>query len=339
MPPQMNNTTISRHRQRKTTRILVVFLLLWLLIAVVAVFFQRDMLDWLSLRGYTAPATVATLAKDDTMTSQATKVFYVNHPDIESKQVFTGNCQNHTEQTIVLGCYHGNQNGIYILKVSDSRLDGVMQVTAAHEMLHAAYDRLSDKDRQKVDDWLLNYYKNGLTDERVRATIEAYKKSEPNDVVNEMHSVFGTEVANLPAPLETYYKKYFTDRTKVVAYAADYSAEFTSRQQKVAAYDAQLQNLKATIDVNNDYLQKQQATLESERRQLESDRNSSDPGNYNARVDSYNNQVADYNAKISATKQLIAQYNTIVEQRNAIALEEQSLAQALSGDSVPATAQ
>lgn len=330
---------MSRRRPRKTTRILVVFLLLWLLVAIVAVFFHRDVLDWLSLRGYTAPATVAALSQEDTMTSQATKDFYVNHPDIESKQVFATNCKSHAEQTIVLGCYHGDQNGIYILKVSDSRLNGVMQVTAAHEMLHAAYDRLSDQDRQKVDGWLQDYYKNGLTDDRVRATIESYKKSEPNDVVNEMHSVFGTEVANLPAPLETYYQKYFTDRSKVVAYAADYSAEFTNRQQKVAAYDAQLQDLKATIDANNADLQKQQAILASERSQLESDRNSSDPRSYNARVDSYNNQVADYNAKIGATKQLIAQYNAIVQQRNAIALEEQSLAQALSGDSVPATAQ
>ena len=140
----------------------------------------------------------------------------------------------------MLGCYHSGQSGIFVLDVTDSRLDGVEQVTAAHEMLHAAYDRLSRSERSKVDAMLEDYYKNDLKDQRIVETINAYKKSEPKDVVNEMHSIFATEIASLPAPLEKYYQRYFTDRGQIVANAERYKSEFTSRQEAIVGYDAQL---------------------------------------------------------------------------------------------------
>lgn len=316
-------------------------LLLFVLLGAFAlgVHFHRDIIDWAALRGYTPPAKVAALAGDDTMTTAASRVYYVNHPDIEAKQQFSTNCKDQSEQTIVLGCYHGGQQGIYLLSVTDPRLNGVMQVTAAHEMLHAEYDRLSTRDRQQVDGWLQGYYKNGLKDKRVAATIEAYRKSEPNDVVNEMHSVFATEVADLPSNLEQYYKQYFNDRQAVVHYSEKYSSEFSRRQKQVAAYDAELKSLKLQIDANEAALLRQEASLSAQRQALESDRNTNDVDGYNTRVAAYNADVDAYNAKIAVTKQQIAHYNDIVDKRNAIALEEQSLAKSLNGDNIPPTAQ
>lgn len=333
----MNNPSVvpSKSRSTAATKWLLVLLVCLLVLFGVAVHFHRDILDWAALQNYTPPTEVTALADDDTMTDTAERVFYVNHPDIEAKQKFATNCQNKSEQTIVLGCYHGGQQGIFVLSVSDPRLDGVMEVTAAHEMLHAEYDRLSAHDREQVDGWLQDYYKNQLKDKRVLDTIAAYKKTEPNDVVNEMHSVFGTEVADLPSNLETYYQRYFTNRAKVVHYSQAYSSEFTRRQKQVAAYDAELTSLKSRIDTNESELKQQQSSLSAQRNALERDRNGSDAGSYNARVNQYNAAVDAYNNKIAATKQMIAQYNDIVEKRNAIAVEEQSLAQALNGDAVP----
>ena len=269
------------------------------------------------------------------MTPAATRAFYVNHPSIDTKVVFAGHCNFGREQSIVLGCYHGNQQGIYILDVTDARLNGVEQVTAAHEMLHAAYDRLSDKERVHIDGLLQAFYANQVTDTRVRATIDLYRKTEPNDVVNEMHSIFGTEITNLTPELETYYRRYFVNRAKVVSYAAAYSAEFTNRQQQVVAYDAQLKDIKVTIEANTAALSQDQANLQSMRSKLDSER-TTDPAQYNRDADVYNVRVNAYNSKIVATRDLIAQYNELVDKRNAIALEEQQLARAISGDSVPA---
>ncbi len=315
-------------KRKQTLRVGV---LLVLLCALGAVFVQRQAVtDWFRLRGYTPPVAVAALAADDTMTPTAEHLFYVNHPDIASGTTFTSHCPKGGEKTVVLGCYVGNDAGIYLYNITDSRLDGVEQVTAAHETLHAAYRRLSTSERAKVDAMLVDYYQHDLTDQRIKDTIAAYKVSEPHDVVNEMHSVFGTEVPNLPAPLEAYYKQYFTDRSKITAYTAGYQQEFTSRQTKITAYDAQLKLLKVQIDSNQAALDTQKSALDTQNQQLQSDRSNGDIAGYNSGVASYNAAVNSYNVLVAATKSQIAQYNDIVQARNAVALEEQQLTQEIS---------
>jgi hypothetical protein len=318
---------------KKGTQVMV---LVVVLAAVGATLLERqNILDWAHLYGYTAPTSVAHLAVDDTMTSKAQRMFYVNRPQVTGGTTFTSHCPAGGEKTVVLGCYLGNDRGIYVYAVTDSRLDGVEQVTAAHEMLHAAYRRLSNNDRKNVDAMLTDYYLHHLTDQRVKDTIESYKKSEPNDVVNEMHSVFGTEVANLPAPLEQYYKRYFTDRSRVTAYTAAYQGEFAGRQKQVADYDEQLKALDAQIKANEAQLATQHTNLTSQRAQLDSEQHSGQIAAYNSSVPAYNRAVNSYNALLSTTKSLISQYNDIVAQRNAIAVEEQQLAQELSSSSLP----
>jgi hypothetical protein len=327
-PPEVPKRDMSRRR-------LGVLLVLLSSIALLLLF-QRPLQDWMMLRGYQPAVAVSSLAADSTMTPEATRYFYVNRPAINDKLQFAKNCPTKREQTIVIGCYHSNQAGIYILNVADPRLNGVMQVTAAHEMLHAAYDRLSRGERQRVDKLLQQYYDSLRRDDRIRTTVDSYRKTEPNDLLNEMHSIFGTEVSQLPPELEAYYQQYFTERSKVVGYANHYAAEFISRREQVAAYDAQLTTMRQQIDAQTATLEQQSSSLTQTRLQLESERATSDPASFNARVRRYNDEVAAYNALATRTRQLVADYNDIVKKRNDIALEEQELVQAIQGDTVPA---
>lgn len=274
---------------------------------------RQAVADWMKLRGYQAPATVAALATEDTMTPEATKLFYVNHPDIVSGTAFSSNCPVGGEKTVVLGCYKGNDRGIFLYDVTDERLNGVEQVTAAHEMLHAAYRRLSPAERKQVDGWLIAYYQNELTDQRIKDTLESYKKSEPNDVVNEMHSIFATEIATLPSNLETYYKRYFENRAKVIAYTNQYQAEFTTRQDQITTYDSQLKSLKSQIDANEAALKQQRSALDKLAQQMQSTKAKGDTATYNSMVPGYNAKVNAFNVLLETTKSQIAQYNDIVE--------------------------
>jgi len=319
----------------KTKRIQLTILAVLLGVTGWVVWQRQAILDWALLYHYTPPTAVTQLASDDEMTAKAIHLLYVNHPVISAGKPFTSHCPPGSEKTVVLGCYIGNDRGIYLYQISDTRLNGVEQVTAAHEMLHAAYRRLSSGQRAKVDAMLQSYYDHGLTDQRIKDTIDAYRKSEPHDVVNEMHSIFGTEVANLPGPLEVYYKQYFTDRTKVAAYTAAYQGEFTSRQTQVAQYDTQLKGLEQQIKANETQLEIDKKSLATQNQQLDSERSSGQIAAYNSGVQSYNRAVDSYNRRLTDTKNLISQYNTIVEQRNNIALEEQQLAQELSASSLP----
>jgi hypothetical protein len=291
---------------------------------------QANIYDYLKLRGYNAPTTIAALATSDTMTSYGRKIFYVNHPQVTQKNNFSNFCPNGTEQTVVLGCYHSYENGINILSVDNVELNGIEQVTSAHEMLHGAYEQLTMSDKNTLDQLLLNYYNNGLTDTTIKDQIASYKKTEPDAIVDEMHSLFGTQIANLPPALEKYYTRYFTTRQTVVNYYLSYQNAFTSRQNQIKSDDQTLSSLNDQISTNNHILDNEYANIQSLQNNLNSQKNNGQNSQYNDGVVGFNTQVDSYNNLVATTRSLISQYNEAVNSRNALVLEEQQLTKALS---------
>lgn len=300
--------------------------LLFLLGAVIVAYINRmNIFDWWRLRSYVAPSQVSELALQTTMNSYGTKLFYVNRPSIDEKAAFNASCRDN-EQTIVLGCYISTKR-IHILDVTDTRLDGVEQVTAAHEMLHEAYQRLSSSEKKRIDNLLLDTFR-GITDKRIIANIESYKSAKA-DIANELHSILGTEVVILPSSLEQYYQKYFNDRSKIVAFSDKYESELTSRKDKVAEDDKKLAVLIDQIKSNNKILDSQSNDLKTRKNELDQFKNSANIANYNAGVPAYNRQVSTYNSLINNTNQLIVQYRALLDSRNALVTELQTLSKAL----------
>lgn len=299
----------------------------------------RSIDDWLKLRNYSPPPEVAKIAEEDTMTGEAEHIFYVNHPDlIKSADSFRQECPTY-EQTIVLGCYHSDQRGIFVYDVNDPRLNGVVEVTSAHEMLHGAYERLSRSDKKQVNAWLNDFYANGLHDKRIIDTINAYKKTEPNAVVDEMHSVFGTEVSNLPSQLENYYSRYFSKRSAVTTFADGYEAEFTKRLDQIDNMEQQLKVLKQQISNEENNLNAMLISIETDRRRLDALRSGGQIAEYNAAIAGFNSEVDQYNSGIANARADIARYNLLVQSHNQLASELRSLYSSLDSSLSPQTTQ
>ncbi len=296
-----------------------------------ALFNQQAIYDWWRLKDYAPPATVVTLANETTMLDNSRRLFYVNHPLLADKDSFNDYCPE-GEQTIVLGCFI-QSGGIYLLDVTDDRLRGVEQVTAAHEMLHAAYDRLNNKEREQVDAMTSRAFAL-VTDERIRATIELYRKEDASVVPNELHSILGTEVRSLPTDLEEYYRKYFSDRSQVVSYSEQYEQAFTERRNQIKAYDVELTSLKQRIEALQTSLEIAEADLRAQRTEMNNLRASGQTDAYNAQVAPYNEKVNRYNRDIDSLSRLVAEHNEIVQKRNAIVNEEAELVEAIDSRSV-----
>lgn len=294
-------------------------------LSVGVIFRQQEILDWWTLRNYDAPVEVQSIATDTTMNNFAKKLFYVHKPQLQNKQTFYISCEE-GETTVVLGCYKA-RNGIYILDVNDERLNGIEQVTAAHELLHAAYDRLSVAKRADINAKLQAFYKN-LNNPQIVEKIELYKKNGA-DISNELHSILGTEVTDLSPELEQYYRTYFTNRSKITAYADQYQEVFTSRKKKLLAYDAQLQEIDTQIKFNTQKVEALQTEIKKESNEINQLLQSGSIAEYNKRVPTYNNSLVPYRNLISQTNNLISQYKTILEERNNVAIEAQELSKAL----------
>lgn len=297
---------------------------------------QREhVLDWWYLRGYEPSAEISVIAEDTMMTDFAKRLFFVNHPTLDDKVAFNQNCSGIIEEVAVLGCYHGDRLGIYLYDVADTRLDGIEQVTAAHEMLHQAYDRLSNKERENINKLLQDFYDNGLESQSVRDKITLYENDGTHDLLNEMHSIFGTEVETLPAELEEYYQRYFSDRSKVFAFHKQSRAAFEEFRKKITNYDNQLANLQQQIDNSEKDLSSMLAELEAERKRLDQLLANNQVNEYNSGVPGFNAKVNDYNNLLSTTQSLVDQHNQLVQERNDIAVQASDLNAALDSRLTP----
>jgi predicted nucleic acid-binding Zn-ribbon protein len=310
-------------------RSLIYTVLVMLVIGECLVLWQRQRVaDWWVLRSYSPSGDIVALTNNTTMTDLGKRLFYINRPALENSAEFNKHCAENVEKTAVLGCYHGDRGGIFIYDVTDTRLYGVEQVTAAHEMLHQAYDRLSNEDRKAVDALLSDYYAT-VKDKEMLSKMAAYQKSEPGAFSSEEFSVFGSEVPALPGKLETYYKKYFGDRGKVVSYAQAYQAEFTRRKELADNLESQLSSLKPRIERMENDLTNRQKTLNDLERTIEKDQASHDVSGYREDVATYNNMATAYNADVDTLKSLIEQYNSMVGRLREIATEQTQLYKAL----------
>lgn len=285
------------------------------------VVYRQDIQDWWSLRQYQAPADIQKIADETTMVARGRDLFYVSQPQVEDREAFNMHCSRKGEKTIILGCYSAQR--IYLYNVTDPRLYGVEQVTAAHEMLHAAYERMNSTDKTALNA-LLEAELPRVTDERLQSLIALYAETEPGEKLNEMHSILGTEYGNLSPDLERYYQRYFSDRSKVVELANQYKGTFEASQAKIAQLEAQLAEIKQQIDTNTQVLTTKKAEIEAEVTRLNSLR-STNTTEYNKAVPAYYAMVAAHNRLVVDTRALIDQYNQLVMERNSEATAQNSL--------------
>lgn len=286
--------------------------------------------DWWFLRSYEPSQQIETLADTLSLSERGRDLLYVGDPELLNKQNFNFSC-SFPERSLVLGCYDGD---IYILNVNDNRLDKVEEVTAAHEMLHAAYQRLDTNQKRalhaKLDEQL-----EKITNQRLISTVESYREADSSTLYNEMHSMFGTEVRDLTDELEAYYSQYFQDRSVVVGYAEEYEAVFIKIEERIKRIDEQLANHRSTIESLEAELESLSTQIQSARQQLDALRNADRIEEYNSRVPGFNNLVNEYNTKVARLRDTIASHNSLVEERNATALEQNDLIHTLDSSYQP----
>ncbi len=210
---------------------------------------RQLVVDQLSVWQYKPSDAVVQLADATTMTDKGRFYFYASHPMLEGTSKFNEACHRQEENSAILGCYTGGK--IFVYDVKDERLAGVEEVTAAHEMLHAAYDRLPDAEKDRINQLLEQEYQKKLKsdDAAFRARMEYYDRTEPGERHNELHSIFATELASLPDELESYYRQYFTDRQTVVKFHSAYNDKFDQLRSGSTELKKELDALSQEITV------------------------------------------------------------------------------------------
>lgn len=217
--------------------------------AAVAYVYRGDIRDAIVASTFEASPRVDEIAKAIDPTPLGQRTFFASQPTIGGREQFAEWCAgvDHSEQGHVLGCFANRK--IHLFEVTDERLHGIVEVTAAHELLHAAFSRLGESERLALSKSLRATYEELTTaDPELKERMSVYEQLSDTAFANELHSVFGTEVSALPAELEEHYAKYFDDRQSILDMYDSYHSVFTELTARAEALGSELEALRADIE-------------------------------------------------------------------------------------------
>jgi hypothetical protein len=213
--------------------------------AVLIVLNRQRIIDQITVWQFSSTATLDSLVVRAGMNDNGLFLYHASQPTLDGSQNFNDSCARVENTVSILGCYTNNK--IYIYDVTDKELDGIREVTAAHETLHAAYDRLPIADREKINALLEKEYVKLQNDAGYADRMAFYERTEPGERNNELHSVIGTEVDDIDSELEDYYQQYFSDRQKTVTLYEKYNSIFKDLKDRANELASQLDALGKSI--------------------------------------------------------------------------------------------
>ena len=258
--------------RRRPGRIVALVLVLALLGAagLWAVSNRQYIADQIVVWNYTSSDDIDGYIARSGMTDKGAFLFTASAPAIVAGDEFNEVCGSGEAGTGILGCYLPSTKTISLFDVTDERLDGIEDVVASHEMLHAAWDRMSPEEQAAVEPLLEAEAAALAGDAEFVARMDLYDRTEPGERDNELHSIIGTEYATISPELEAYYSEYFEDRAALVALHVTSNAVFVDLEARSTALVAELDALRSGIEA--------------------------DYASYNAGYDRLNADILDFNA-------------------------------------------
>jgi hypothetical protein len=279
------------------------------------VFFNRQyLLDSYTNMTYQPSADIAAITERTQLTDKGRFTFYATNPEVLGQESFNQRCPRQEAGSPILGCYTNDR--IYMYDVTNERLDGMKEVTAVHEILHAVWTRTNEEEQGRLGAQLRAAYES-KADDTLKARMDYYERTEPGQFTNELHAILGTEMSGLGNELEAYYAQFF-DRATVLALHSQYNTAYTQLSSRADelftlmgqlaemidetsdAYNSNAQRFSNEVDAFNSRAENGEfastAQFNAERSQLvaRSNQLEADRRAINANIETYNQYYAEY---------------------------------------------
>ena len=311
------------HSQNKTKKSHAkLFLMLVFLVAIAGLVYAKYdfMYDVVVGFNYVPEEEIAVVIDNIDLTGEGQRILKASRPELQSAADFNKNCPTVSAQTSTLGCYYARQ--IYVYNIDNEELNGIKEAVLAHELLHAVWERMSDREKARLEPILRQVYEDNQDE-----LSEHMGNYETEDFVDELHSAIGTQldVSKLGSELRNHYAEYFNDLAKIVAYFKGYDDILTGQRKEAEKLYAEIQTRKAEIDARTATYQQNfdQLNADIDGHNIRAGRGCStreecnvlneEYYQLNTRKDLLDNEyqaLADY---VDATNELVDQYNAMVE--------------------------
>lgn len=269
------------------------------------------------------PSEEMSLIRDSLeLTNRGRLIFNASKPELMEKNEFNLKCRDNENEVAILGCFSGDK--IYVYNIVDEELPGIRELTTAHELLHAVYERMSDADKTALVSDLTQVFENNQS--LLEPEITIYEISEREE---ELYVRAGTEVKELPLALEEHFAKYFKDQDKIVDFYESYIAIFHEIEEKLSSLLSSINVLQEEINTKTENYETGTATLNAE---IEEFNNCAETLNcfssnavFNSRRAALISRQQGLKALYEEINALISQYNTLVAEYNENVLHGQAL--------------
>jgi len=291
-------------KKHRVQRVVGAFVSILILVAAGLLYMNRQYaMDQITVWSYKPSADIQTIESRIDLTNKGKFYFYATQPVVADADQFNKDCPRQEVGNPILGCYSAQR--IYVYDITNTELDGIEEVTSAHEMLHAVWERTSADDQTKIGELLkTEYQKRSASDASLVERMQYYQRTEPGEFLNELHSILGTEDGVLSPELETYYKKFFNDRQKVVDLHIKYDGVFKSLKAQSDTLYAELTALGQSIDSRTTAYNDDVKTLSSD-------------------IDSFNTRAN--NGEFSSVSQFNAERATLMQRSNQLDADRASI--------------
>lgn len=319
--------------QRNLSLISLSIILLAIIATGLLIFFRQQVVDNFRAWQFAPSSQVVKIRDSLQLTSLGGLYFDSSHTAIEKADGFNQNCPQSEPNNPVVGCYSSQM--IYIYDVKNSKLDGIEETTAAHELLHAAYERMSDDERSDIDAELQKVYKTLKTKE-LEARMNYYQKNEPGEENNELHSILGTEFRQLGTTLENHYAKYFTDRSSVLSFYQKYQAVFTRITGRLDSLAVSINKRTLRLNKNITVYNNDQSVLNDDINQFKKRRFTSQT-ELDAVYNSLTSRQTVLDGRLRTLKSELAAIERLRKEYNTLRQEYEELSQSINSSLEPAS--
>jgi len=237
-----------QHRGKLIGALISITVSLLLVVGASWLYFNRQLVaDQVTVWSFEPSASIQAIEERIKLTERGQFYFYVTQPVVAGADDFNVDCPRQEEDSPILGCY--TQGKMFIYDIKNAELDGIKEVTAAHEMLHAVWERTSQRDKDRLATQLLAAFERNRTEE-LSSRIAYYERTQPGEVINELHSILPTEFAALSPELEEYYARFFEDRQLIVSLNEQYSSVFNELVNQIDTLYDEISRLGEQIEID-----------------------------------------------------------------------------------------
>ena len=214
-----------------------------ILVAVLAINYQL-IFDFFKGLAYSPSSEMVEIRDKLDLSTRGEIIFNASMPELNTEDTFNSNCKAYNEVETILGCY--TEGRIFVYDINEDELSGIVEVTTAHELLHAVYKRMSGLEKEGLKESLAKVY-----DENLNVLEEELKTYSSEDQQEEIYVRAGTEIRDLPENLENHFSNYFKDRNKIVDYYEKYVGVFRKYESEIREIEAKLNDLDVLINERN----------------------------------------------------------------------------------------